>query len=42
MFTLKGNEFHTVETDSLIQQVMAIGGNRLVILTPRNAVIYKY
>lgn len=42
MFTLKGNEFHMIETDSLIQQVMAIGSNRLVILTPRNAVIYKY
>lgn len=42
MFTLKGSDFHTLETDSQIQQVIAIGNNRLVIVTPRNAVIYKY
>jgi hypothetical protein len=37
MFTLKGNDFHALETDSQIQQVITIGNNRL-----RNAVIYKY
>ncbi len=42
MFTLKGNDFHALETDSQIQQVIIIGGHRLVIVTPRNAVIYKY
>lgn len=42
MFTNKGNDFHIIETDSLIQQVMAIGKNTLLIITPRNAVIYKY
>lgn len=42
MYTLMGNSFHTAQTDSPIQQVMIIGGNRLVILTPRNAIIYKY
>lgn len=42
MFTLKGNDFHTVETDSLIQQVIAIGGHRLAILTSRNVIVYKY
>jgi len=42
MFTLKGNDFHSVETDSLIQQVIAIGSHRLAILTSRNVIVYKY
>lgn len=42
MFTKKGKDFYTIETDSLVQQVMAIGKNVLVIITPRNAIIYKY
>lgn len=42
MFTLNGNDFHTIQADSQIQQVLAIGNKKLVIITPRNAVIYKY
>lgn len=38
----KGAFFHTIETDSNIQNIIFLGNNRLLIVTSDNIVIYKY